>query len=552
MVDDAGSYDFPVDPDNLNTTYGLICHRVPTGSQVLDIGCASGNLALALERVRGCTVLGVDADRDAVAAAQAKGVMAICADVSSDRLDELLQGRQFDVVILADVLEHLVRPVDLLVKARSFLRPSGRALVSFPNITHIDVQLMLAQDQWRYMHAGILDQTHLRFFTLASFSELAVSAGYEVTGRERVTLASLQTEVLDQGRGLQLAAAEVTRLEELNRRNTNSHVYQYVLELRPAGPAILAQPPAQTEAVHSAPPHLDVIVRTIEGRLEFLKEALYSLAAVAEAHVHPIVVVHGPSAAHLERVQELVAHLEGLLPEVTVRSVTDGEGIRSRPLNVGLDLADGEYLAFLDDDDVVYPTFAQRLIGALRAEPALSVAYGQSQVVHGEVTEDGFRALRHGRRYASPFDRVRLFLENYIPINSYVARTAEVRSAAARFDESLPLLEDWAFLCQLAARAPFLYVPHVVSEYRMRADGSNATAAVGEPDWEAARTAVERGVAGQPIRVSGAELAAVARGRQALQLDVQAARATLDQVLRSRSWKITRPLRRLMGSRLPE
>ena len=58
MPTDAGKYDFVVDPSNRNSTYGLICDRVPEGASVLDVGCSSGNLGLVLERLRGCRVLG--------------------------------------------------------------------------------------------------------------------------------------------------------------------------------------------------------------------------------------------------------------------------------------------------------------------------------------------------------------------------------------------------------------------------------------------------------------------------------------------------------------
>ncbi|EQD32065.1 Methyltransferase type 11, partial [mine drainage metagenome] len=149
MPSAAGKYDFEVDPSNRNSTYGLICDRVPEGSAVLDIGCSSGNLGLVLERLRGCRVLGIDIDRDAVAVARAQGLEAIVADLTREPAAVVVGERRFDVIILADVLEHLVSPASILAPVGALLNPGGRVLCSFPNITHVDVQVMLAQDEWR-------------------------------------------------------------------------------------------------------------------------------------------------------------------------------------------------------------------------------------------------------------------------------------------------------------------------------------------------------------------------------------------------------------------
>src|ERR1039458_463059 len=169
MVPAAGRYDTPVDPENSNSTYGLICQRVPMSSDVMDVGCAGGGLAMALESARRCRVLACDIDPEAVATARAKGLEAIVADLSVQTAAEVAKGRQFDVVVLADVLEHLAEPGRLLRGVADVLRPGGKVLISFPNVSHADVVLMLAQDEWGYQPAGILDATHLRFFTVGSF-----------------------------------------------------------------------------------------------------------------------------------------------------------------------------------------------------------------------------------------------------------------------------------------------------------------------------------------------------------------------------------------------
>jgi len=570
MPTDAGKYDFVVDPSNRNSTYGLICDRVPSEAAVLDIGCSSGNLGLVLERLRGCRVLGIDIDRDAAAVARSKGIEAIVADLTHQPLADVVGERRFDVIILADVLEHLVSPAGILAPVGSLLKPGGRVLCSFPNITHLDVQVMLAQDEWRTQPTGILDETHLRFFTVASFTELAFACGYDVAAIDRVTLPPLGTEVLDYGQRLSLGEAEVAALAAVSHQgNPNSEVYQYVFELHRAPERrrlseglnlarALPGDPAQAER----PGRLDVVVRTVEGRLQYLRDALYSLAGVTYPAVRAIVCVDSSSPAYADEVRELGDHLSGLL-ELTVTVVPSHQAQRGRPLNWGLDQASGEYLAFLDDDDVYYPAFGDRLIGCLKDHPQATVAYGIGQVVRGEATDSGFRALSHLKQYDEPFDRARLFLENYIPINTLVVRRAAIMEAGIRFDESLPIYEDWAFLRELAARFEFKFVNAVVSEYRLRTDGSNAVPEGSEGRWERTAAQVQHRYAAQTVRLRAEELATLAQRARApdirTQAELDALRAELAgakslnrQLLSSRSWKLTRPLRRLLRSGLPE
>lgn len=569
MPTDAGKYDFVVDPSNRNSTYGLICERVPAEAAVLDIGCSSGNLGLALERLRGCRVLGIDIDRDAVAVARSRGIEAVVADLTHQPVAEVLGERRFDVIILADVLEHLVDPSAILAPVGSLLNPGGRILCSFPNITHLDVQVMLAQDEWRTQPTGILDETHLRFFTVASFTELAFACGYDVAAVDRVTLPLLGTEVLDYGQRLSLGEAAVAALAAISHQgNPNSDVYQYLFELHRAPERRLPEGRSLARALRGDPAQagrpgrLDVVVRTVEGRLDYLKDALYSLVGLTYPAVRAIVCVDSSSDAYADAVRELVGHFAGLL-ELTVTVVPPHQAQRGRPLNWGLDQARGEYLAFLDDDDVYYPSFGDRLIGCLKENPQATVAYGIGQVVRGEATDSGFRALTHLKQYDESFDRARLFLENYIPINTLVVRRAAIMEAGIRFDESLPVYEDWAFLRELAARFEFKFVNAAISEYRLRTDGSNAVPEGSEERWERAAVQVRDRYAAQTVRLRAEELATLARRagptHTQLQAEINALRAQLaeaetlnHQLLTSRSWKLTRPLRRLLRSGLPE
>ncbi|MCW2544619.1 MAG: hypothetical protein JWM40_2171 [Frankiales bacterium] len=138
---------------------------------VLDLGCAGGHLAAAM-REQGHYVTGVDLRES---------------DGVRERVDELVvhdlsQGLPpldgtYDLVVAADVLEHLPRPDLLLAQARQVLRPGGRMLISVPNVSHAYPRLRTALGQFGYDQRGILDATHLRFFTRTSFERMLRRAG---------------------------------------------------------------------------------------------------------------------------------------------------------------------------------------------------------------------------------------------------------------------------------------------------------------------------------------------------------------------------------------
>ena len=90
----------------------------------------------------------------------------------------------FDVVVCADVLEHLPEPHLLLSLILTWLRPGGVVLVSLPNVANVSVRLALLSGHFRYAERGILDRTHLRFYTLETARELLTTAGFRIRGVE--------------------------------------------------------------------------------------------------------------------------------------------------------------------------------------------------------------------------------------------------------------------------------------------------------------------------------------------------------------------------------
>jgi 2-polyprenyl-3-methyl-5-hydroxy-6-metoxy-1,4-benzoquinol methylase len=157
----------------------LILRQIPLGSTVLDVGCATGYLAQPLV-ARGCRVWGVDKDPDAVARA------ALCyEDTCAVDLEECERlpwpEAHFDVVLCADVLEHLRDSERALQLVRRYVAPQGLLVVSLPNVAHASVRVPLAFGRFNYRRTGILDETHVRLFTFKTAQDLVSASGFDIT-----------------------------------------------------------------------------------------------------------------------------------------------------------------------------------------------------------------------------------------------------------------------------------------------------------------------------------------------------------------------------------
>jgi 2-polyprenyl-3-methyl-5-hydroxy-6-metoxy-1,4-benzoquinol methylase len=160
----------------LGSTLGKILAHVRAGQRVLDVGCGGGRLSKHMA-ARGAEVVGIE--RHAEAAASARQHCRLVVEKDLDEPDLLDPAQRFDVIVLADVLEHLVRPDVLLGRLRPHLNPGGFALVSVPNIAYYKIRLRLLRGRFDYEPSGIMDRSHLRFFTRDTAAQLVRDGGFE-------------------------------------------------------------------------------------------------------------------------------------------------------------------------------------------------------------------------------------------------------------------------------------------------------------------------------------------------------------------------------------
>jgi len=153
------------------------------GLRILEVGCAAGAMGEALLAKGAAEVVGLDIFEPALAFARKRLTAAHRVDLNS--LPELpYPDGHFNLMTFADVLEHLVDPIQVLKHLRRWLHRDGTLLLSLPNIRHESVVLpLLVEGQWEYADCGILDRTHLRFFTRSGMLRLLDSAGFETVGK---------------------------------------------------------------------------------------------------------------------------------------------------------------------------------------------------------------------------------------------------------------------------------------------------------------------------------------------------------------------------------
>jgi methionine biosynthesis protein MetW len=155
----------------------LLIAVIPSGARVLDVGCGTGSVScLVRDRCR-AQVVGLEPNVARAEEARRRGLQVIAAPFAPEVTIPL---GKFDVVMFADVLEHLVDPVPALERAGNLLRPGGRVVASIPNVAHWTVRWDLLWGRFDYQPCGIMDATHLRWFTRKGIDRLFAGAGFSI------------------------------------------------------------------------------------------------------------------------------------------------------------------------------------------------------------------------------------------------------------------------------------------------------------------------------------------------------------------------------------
>lgn len=156
--------------------HAFLLEGVGDARRVLDVGCSSGYLAERLSR-QGARVIGAELDPAAAEEARHWCEEVLVGDV--ERMEFPFEPESFDAIVCGDLIEHLRDPGALLARLRPLLHPSGRLVLTTPNIANWAIRLSLLFGRFRYTDRGILDRTHAHLFTRKTLLETIREAGYE-------------------------------------------------------------------------------------------------------------------------------------------------------------------------------------------------------------------------------------------------------------------------------------------------------------------------------------------------------------------------------------
>ncbi len=171
---------FPEDKINGKT---MQIDMISENSVVLDVGCANGEMGEYLFLHKNCTMFGMDYNSFSLENARKTNAYRelLQVDLNVFSIQDFPHFHQlFDYIVLGDVLEHLMDPAGVLRKLKHFLKPTGKFIISLPNLAHISIKLQLIHDEFNYTPTGLLDQTHFRFFTWKTFPKFFAALSLKI------------------------------------------------------------------------------------------------------------------------------------------------------------------------------------------------------------------------------------------------------------------------------------------------------------------------------------------------------------------------------------
>ena len=538
----------------------LIAEHVTPDGVHLDLGCGFGALA---EKVRGLglTYVGMDLDEEGLTDLQGRGFQVGTLDLQDvpgaiAALEKVLDGRRLASISLLDTLEHVTTGAELLASLRELAGPTGAPLVvSVPNISHRDIALKLMTGRFDYTSTGLLDRTHLVHHTAGLLSAYMVGAGWREVGS-----ADFELDRSDQAfpaDHVALATGSLLRgfLAALRARSaphdiTNQFVRAYLPGA--ARPTLTVVSQDDGEPV----PFLSVVVRTQGRRPAQLRDTLLCLQAQTDADFELLVMVHlanpDDRAVVVDIVEELPMRLRHRLRVVDVPT-----GGRARPLNQAVEASAGRYVAFLDDDDLVFAHWVSTFRETSDDHPGSllrSVSVLQQASLVAATGGSGPAGVQSTGSFQTPyptdFDLFAHLEHNRTPFMAWAFPRSLFRDMGLRFDESLDICEDWDFALRAALLVGVTDSRETTSVYRRWSSGESSYSLHTSDEWRRAEATIIAGLDAQTHLFPAGTIGRVRRSAdpeefRRLQEHAVWLQTVVDRYETSRSWRLTKPLRAL-------
>lgn len=255
--------------ENSNAATTKIVGLVSAGARVLDVGCSAGYLGEALIQRRHARVWGIELDERDAAMARDRGFeQVLTADLDQFDWDDLGQ-LEFDAIVFADVLEHLKRPGEVIRNAAQHLAPDGVIITSIPNIAHLSIRVELMEGGFAYEKLGLLDDTHLKYFTKKTIEEMFRAAGLSIQRLDATVYDLPEDRIAERLRALGLEATPEF-WKHMDRDEARAYQYVVVAGKEP-GEVELIELPEKAVMEHA---RLLVELATSEAEVAYLRDKI--------------------------------------------------------------------------------------------------------------------------------------------------------------------------------------------------------------------------------------------------------------------------------------
>jgi glycosyltransferase involved in cell wall biosynthesis/SAM-dependent methyltransferase len=351
-----------------------------TAKRILDIGCCMGGAGRTLKQRQTCEVWGVEISPELARIAAQHYEKVIVGDIEDDSVWQQLPKGYFDCVICGEVLEHLIAPDRVLKRLHEVTIPDCTLVLSVPHVGHASVIRKILRGDFDYEPTGILDESHLRFFSRKNLWRLLMESGWLVT---HSIAGIVPSELPDDLKDALLHSQWATPAS--------------LGETQIMGIAVAARPMPSDVAMGNEPTDGLVSIIVLNwNNLRYLRRCVESVFAHTRPPFELIIVDNGSTDGSRRYLSELVRQHRNVKVVLNERNIGAPAG-----RNCGLAVAEGDFIAFLDSDTVVTKNWLDSLLRWMEIDPTIGMVGPCSNFASGQQIDVNYRNLKEMHEFAA-------------------------------------------------------------------------------------------------------------------------------------------------------
>lgn len=207
-----------------NSTIATVLNSITPHSKILELGCANGYITKYLKEELFCEVSIIEINKQDYQEALQYAVDGFCGDLNTMEWYEYFKTKQFDYIIIMDVLEHLINPLQVLSLLKFLIVQNGKIIFSIPNICHNDIIIQMFYNNFTYTSLGLLDNTHIHFWGLNNIENFVKQAELQIVTIIPIIVPTNRTE-----QAIALDSIDAELIKILLEKRQYGNVYQFVV-----------------------------------------------------------------------------------------------------------------------------------------------------------------------------------------------------------------------------------------------------------------------------------------------------------------------------------